>query len=162
MSALETSIATLVFTAQYINTGILVLIYNMKPDGIGTFFPKVYLPLNPLYRTSVDLTSRMHLPESVVFQSLVRAERELGIKILTGTFADTNFQWYALVGAKIFSQCISQSIVPNVTMLTKWPVEVLKQNLLKNHQLTQKKLNKLYEGSEYPLSKRYANMLNIM
>jgi len=135
MSELETSIATLVFSAQYVNTGILVLIYTMKPDGI----------------------------ESFLFQWLVRFQREvLDQQIFSGTFADTNFQWYSVVGNKIFMQCVTQSIMPNVTMLTKWPVEVAKQNLLKNHQLTQKKLNKLYEGSEYPLSKRYANMLNIM
>jgi hypothetical protein len=67
------------------------------------------------------------------------------VSITLGTHVDTDYAWFKAVGTKLFTQCISQSIVPNVSMAVKWPIEVIKQNLLKNRCLTQKLLNKLYE-----------------
>ena len=93
----------------------LILLYNAKWDGINTY----------------------------LFSSgLVRL---LDFIPVLGTHVDTDYAWFKTVGNKIFTQCISQSIVPNVTMAVKWPIEVIKQNLLKNRCLTQKLLNKLYE-----------------
>ena len=99
-----------------ISQGVLILIYNMKVDGI----------------------------EANGFKYLNNFFQQIGISQL-GIHPDTTYLWFASVGTKIFTQCITQSTVPNVTMLTKWPLEVIKQNVLKNHQLTQKKLNKLFE-----------------
>jgi hypothetical protein len=138
LSGLETMIAGSVFTAQYINTGILIIIFNMKPEGIDLLlFQEIGKVLNVLATYGL-------------FSS--------GL----GVFVDTNSKWFNVVGSKIVNQCFSQSIVPNIMTAAKWPIEIVKQTVMKNRQLTQKKLNKLFEGPEYPLSKRYANMLNIM
>ena len=137
LSALETMQATSVYTAQYVNTGLLILVYNMKLDGI----------------------------ELQLFQALNQLMTEYlgGASFLSGQYPDTNSAWFSSVGAKIVNQCISQSAVPNFVQLGKSvPAEIIKQNVLKNRMLTQKKLNKLFEGPEYPLWKRYANMLNIV
>ena len=82
--------------------------------------------------------------------------------ILSGSYTDTNEDWYVVVGASIVGQSVSASLVPNFAVLANWPVSVARQQLLKNRQLTTKRLNQLFEGAEYLLSARYAALLNIM
>ena len=132
LSALETTIAQFVFIAQFINTGWLVLIFNMKPDQI----------------------------ESNLFQQLSGFLTKVGIEL--GQYADTDSAWFAAVGQKMFAQCLTQSVTPNAVAFGKWPQQMIMQALLKNRMMTQKQLDKLFEGPEYELSKRYANFLNIM
>ena len=101
--------------------GLLILFYNAKMDGIETVLFKFLNENLPAFISSI------------------------------GTFPDTNNDWFASVGDKIFNQCLTQSIVPNLSMMAKWPQEVIKQNLLKNRMLTQKKLNKLFEVRALPV-----------
>ena len=81
---------------------------------------------------------------------------------LNGQYSDTTEDWFVVVGTAVVSQSISASFVPNLAVLAQWPIGFVKQHVLKDRQMTQKKLNKLFEGSEYLLSARYAAMLNIL
>ena len=81
---------------------------------------------------------------------------------LNGQYSDTTEDWFVVVGTAVVSQSISASFVPNLVVLAQWPIGFIKQHLLKDRQMTQKKMNKLFEGSEYLLSARYAALLNIL
>jgi hypothetical protein len=114
MSAMETTIALYVFIAQFINTGILVLVYNLKQDGIESV----------LFREWNVFWLRMNLPSLGVTFLHLYIVHSLFKKCLTllfwfsiGEYTDTTDKWYATVGDKIFKQCITQSISPNAVRM---------------------------------------------
>ena len=82
--------------------------------------------------------------------------------VFTGTYKDFEEGWYLVVGAALVRQVATASVSPNVAVLAQWPLGVAKQYALKNRELTQRKLNTLFEGAEFLLSKRYGALLNIL
>lgn len=125
ISAWEKGIASRIFVAQWINTGILVTVVNADWEF---YFPAL---------KAFDVA-------------------------FTGTFRDFSSDWFVAVGNLVVNQSVSAAIVPNLAILAKWPKVFTMQSLLQHRQLTQRKMNKLFEGDDYLLSKRYGALLNIL
>jgi hypothetical protein len=83
-----------------------------------------------------------------------------GFGILTGEFRDFTSRWYMTVGAGIIPTCFAACISPNIAHFFKWPTKVLLMRLAKSSALTQRQLDKAYEGPEVELSERYGALLN--
>jgi len=127
ISAWEKGIASRIFVAQWINTGLLITIVNADWN--------YHLPI---------------LKGTVVGSAF------------TGTFKDFEEGWYQTVGTALVRQSATAALSPNIAVLAQWPLMFVKQWVFKNRELTQRKLNTLFEGAEYLLSKRYGALLNIL
>lgn len=127
ISAWEKGIASRIFVAQWINTGLLITIVN----GDWNY-------LIPAIRGSLIGSA------------------------FSGKYKDFEEGWYQSVGTALVRQVATASLSPNIAVLAAWPTNVAKQYILKNRELTQRKLNTLFEGAEFLLSKRYGALLNIL
>ena len=75
-----------------------------------------------------------------------------------GEFSDFTERWYRDVGLAMTSTLLTNSVAPHITVLTKWPIQIITQRLLAGGCVTQKALNALFTGPEYLLSERYGAM----
>jgi hypothetical protein len=96
----------------------------------------------------------------VYFVSQLEFLGKNGYELLTGEFRDMDSRWYMTVGYGIIPTVFAASISPNVAHFAKWPTVIVQMIVAKTSSLTQRQLNKAYEGLDVELSERYAAMLN--
>ena len=83
-----------------------------------------------------------------------------GFTVLEGQFDDFIPQWYSIVGTALLLTMIINVVNPHLIPVVSHPIMMCLKKRASKKCVTQRELNKLWEGEEFTLAERYAVIAN--
>ena len=68
--------------------------------------------------------------------------------------------WYSTVGTSILITVLVNMVLTLLPVLVEWPVQVVSEKMAASTCVTQRQLNRVFEGPDFELAARYGVILN--
>ena len=172
----EKSIAVKIFIAQFFNTALVPLLVYARVESLSETVCRggtgVFDPANPdetfgfngmpckLTEKAFNTISQTREPVCSFGGGECRSVVPDSFPIFRGEFTDFQSLWYSTVGTSILITVLVNMVLTLLPVLVEWPVQVVSEKMAASTCVTQRQLNRVFEGPDFELAARYGVILN--
>ena len=167
----EKSIAVKIFIAQFFNTALVPLLVYAKIESLSATVCRngnkgEYDPANAEATFGFNgmpcQLSQGGAGESVcsLGGGECRAVIPNSMPIFRGEFVDFESLWYSTVGTSILITVMVNTVMTLLPLVVEWPLQIISEKVAASTSVTQRQLNRVFEGPDFELAARYGVILN--